>query len=139
MVGIYRLPVSLFKLCKILQSYALPLPRGRVCRMGRPRIAPLHNGHANWARRARYVTQRASVARHELPQYPAGLRQVKARRSDPSDPLVRLLRYPVRLSIAEASRRTMSANTASVSTSSITPVISNSTKPCMAAQNSSAA
>ncbi len=104
--------------------------------MRRPRIAPLHNGHANWARRARYVTKRASVARHELPQYPAGLRQVKARRPGRFG-LCRS--YSVRLSIAEASRRTMSEKIASVSTSSITPVISSSTKPCIAAQNSNAA
>ncbi len=104
--------------------------------MGRPRIAPLHNGHANWARRARHVTNTRLVARHELPQYPPGLRQVKARRPGPFGPR---RGYPVRLSIAEASRRTMSEKIASVSTSSITPVISNSTKPCIAAQNSSAA
>lgn len=54
-------------------------------------------------------------------------------------PLTPSATYWLRLSIADASLRTMSAKTASVSTSSITPVISNSTNPCIAAQNSSAA
>ncbi len=99
----------------------------------------MHNGHANWARRARYVTKRASVARHELPQYPPALRQVKARPQHSLQPPSPRRGYPVRLSIPAANRRTMSAKTASVSTLSITPVISSSTKPCMAAQNSRAA
>ncbi|CFS39697.1 Uncharacterised protein [Mycobacterium tuberculosis] len=38
-----------------------------------------------------------------------------------------------------ASRSTMSVNTASVSMSSMTPVISSNTNPCSADQNSSAA
>lgn len=138
MVGIYRLPVSLFKLCKSCGLCPTATPRSGVSH-GPLRITPLHNGHANWARRARYVTKRASVARHELPQYPAALRQVKARAQPPPQPLPHLRDYWVRLSIAEASLRTMSEKTASVSTSSITPVISNRTNPCMAAQNSRAA
>lgn len=45
----------------------------------------------------------------------------------------------VRWAIPVANRSTMSENTTSVSTSSMTPVISSSTKPCNAAQNSNAA
>jgi hypothetical protein len=42
-----------------------------------------------------------------------------------------------RLSIPDASRITMSVNTTSVSIPFMTPVISSSTNPCMADQNSS--
>ena len=61
-------------------------------------------------------------------------------RADPN-PSMRSLtpgqRY--RRSMPEASRITMSVNTASVSMPFIAPVISSSTKPCIADQNSSAA
>jgi hypothetical protein len=50
-----------------------------------------------------------------------------------------LARTDHRVCIPEANLSTMSVKTASVSMPFMTPVISNSTNPCMADQNSSAA
>src|SRR5882757_3546596 len=142
MVGMYRLSVLLLlvfgcsQVC-VLRVSLVRVPRDRACRT-RPRtdVLSMHRGHANWP--GVQACLRKPLSRKRLGQarwttIPAHGRAGQSASDQP------LRAAAQRLSMPGARRSTMSLNTASVSTSSITPVISSRTNPCSADQNSSAA
>jgi hypothetical protein len=121
-------------------------PRPGVSQALAAEVDPLRSGHANWPG-VHVVGQAPTAARHEVPQYPPLVGQVKVMASRSGGSTYRS-RSPgaygaapdsLRSTMPAASLSTMSENTESVSMSSITPVISSNTNPCNADQNSSAA
>ena len=119
---------------------------GRVARARTDKSMRSDVGHANWpgvralwlsAAACAPVGQARATTIPGRPQRNKTVRQTAYRRSAYAPD--RRSHATERCSMPAASRSTMSENTASVSMSSITPVISSSTKPCIADQNSSAA
>lgn len=103
------------------------VPRGRVCRTHPPLNSSLRHGHANWpgVRALGLRLEPPGTSTHNTRRW-----SCRSKRAHP---------YYRRCSPA-ASRSTMSENSVSVSMmSSMAPVISNSTNPCIADQNSNAA
>src|ERR1700690_386719 len=85
MVGIYRLPTSSLRCCLILEllslcSAVMPFrgpPRPGVSHAPAAEINPLRCWHANWPG-VRVLGEAPKPARHEPPQYPPLVGQVKA-------------------------------------------------------------
>src|ERR1700721_515613 len=85
MVGIYRLSTSslrcclilvLLSLCSAVMSFRGP-PRPGVSHAPAAEINPLRSWHANWPG-VRVLGEAPKTARHEPPQYPPLVGQVKA-------------------------------------------------------------